>query len=183
LPTWRAGQAAAEAGADALAISPTNALFPAAPERCSPYSPSSRDHLNILYADPSTLGAAPQSQPGGPDLIDWPSASAAKLARLTPPIIAFGGDPRFDDFIAAGGVSFAATPCSRPRRALRAQPGRGTLGGAGPRRSQTPRAPRPPPKAWALATRVGFFLFAQWLADLGLQRPRPPPRPRAWGLA
>jgi 4-alpha-glucanotransferase len=49
----------ARPGADALAISPTNALFPAAPERCSPYSPSSRDHLNILFADPSVLGAPP----------------------------------------------------------------------------------------------------------------------------
>jgi 4-alpha-glucanotransferase len=50
-------EAAGAAGADALAISPTNALFPAAPERCSPYSPSSRDHLNILFGDPERARA------------------------------------------------------------------------------------------------------------------------------
>src|SRR5690606_24329573 len=43
---------AARLGADALAISPVHAMFGAEPDACSPYSPSSRLFLNVLYADP-----------------------------------------------------------------------------------------------------------------------------------
>ncbi|KAA0911051.1 4-alpha-glucanotransferase [Pusillimonas sp. ANT_WB101] len=53
---------AGHAGASAVAISPVHALFTAAPERYSPYSPSSRLFLNVAYADPS--------------LIDGPDAAA-----------------------------------------------------------------------------------------------------------
>lgn len=164
----RLATAAAEAGADALAISPTNALFPAAPERCSPYSPSSRDHLNILYADPSALGA-PTAAVGGPDLIDWPAASAAKLARLTAAFRAFDGDPRFDDFIAEGGVElrrhalfealdehFAPTYGSGRWRDW-------------PAVFHEPANAEAAAQALGLGERIGFFMFAQWLADLGLQ--------------
>jgi hypothetical protein len=68
----RLRRAAGAAGADALAISPTNALFPSAPERCSPYSPSSRDHLNPLRRSQRARRAA-ASPATGPDLIDWPA--------------------------------------------------------------------------------------------------------------
>src|ERR1039458_6742403 len=44
---------AAQHGADAIAISPTHALFSAEPAKYSPYSPSSRLFLNPLYADPA----------------------------------------------------------------------------------------------------------------------------------
>jgi (1->4)-alpha-D-glucan 1-alpha-D-glucosylmutase len=47
--------AAAELGADLLGVNPLHALFPTAPERCSPYSPSSRVFLNPLYIDPGAL--------------------------------------------------------------------------------------------------------------------------------
>ena len=42
---------AASAGADAVGLNPLHALFPADPGRYSPYSPSSREFLNILYID------------------------------------------------------------------------------------------------------------------------------------
>ena len=76
-------RAFARAGADALAISPTHALFPADPSRFSPYAPSSRQFLNLMLADPAaidgSLGAA-----GGtpPDLIDWATAIPDRLAHL-----------------------------------------------------------------------------------------------------
>ncbi len=161
-------KAAAAAGADALAISPTNALFPAAPERCSPYSPSSRDHLNILYADPSTLGAAP-APAGGPDLIDWPSASAAKLVRLDAAYQAFEGDPRLDDFIAAGGVELRRHALFEALDEHFAP----TLGSgcwrAWPSVFRDPASAEAAAQAHGLGERTDFFLFAQWLADLGLQ--------------
>lgn len=160
--------AAGAAGADALAISPTNALFPSAPERCSPYSPSSRDHLNILFADPSVLGA-PALPATGSDLIDWPDAAAEKLGRLEAAHATFRGDPRFDDFVSAGGTELR-------RHALfdaldeHFAP---TLGSGAWR--EWPAAFRDAAQAEAAAAdldlqdRVDFYLFAQWLADLGLE--------------
>jgi 4-alpha-glucanotransferase len=67
-------------GADALAISPTHALFPADASRYSPYAPSSRQFLNGLYGDPSAFGIV--SDDSAPDLITWQSAIPGKLARL-----------------------------------------------------------------------------------------------------
>jgi (1->4)-alpha-D-glucan 1-alpha-D-glucosylmutase len=46
---------AAAAGASAIGLNPLHALFPEEPERASPYSPSSRDFLNILYIDPEAI--------------------------------------------------------------------------------------------------------------------------------
>jgi 4-alpha-glucanotransferase len=83
---------AARHGADAIAISPVHAQFSADPERFSPYAPSSRLFLNVLHADPATLGAdtlrAALSETGladefarleALDLVDWPAASRLRL--------------------------------------------------------------------------------------------------------
>lgn len=67
-------------GADALAISPTHALFPADASRYSPYAPSSRQFLNGLYGTPSA--DADVSGAVAADLIDWQNAIPAKLAQL-----------------------------------------------------------------------------------------------------
>ncbi|ANQ84986.1 putative bifunctional 4-alpha-glucanotransferase/malto-oligosyltrehalose synthase [Azoarcus olearius] len=42
---------AADAGAHFVGVNPLHALFPHEPERASPYSPSSREWLNVLYLD------------------------------------------------------------------------------------------------------------------------------------
>jgi 4-alpha-glucanotransferase len=49
-----AGQAG-DRGAAALAISPVHAMFSAAPQHISPYSPSSRLFLNAAYIDPTAV--------------------------------------------------------------------------------------------------------------------------------
>lgn len=161
--------AAGAAEVDALAISPTNALFPAAPERCSPYSPSSRDHLNILYADPAAIGVAPPA-PGGEALIDWPTAAAAKLARLNAAYHALSGDRRFDDFVATGGGELRLHAIFEAVDERLAP----ALGAGGWRRwpthYQDPANAEAVVDALGLGDRVGFFLFAQWLADLGLEQ-------------
>ena len=46
---------AADRGAAALAMSPLHAMFGARPENYSPYSPSNRGFLNVLFADASVL--------------------------------------------------------------------------------------------------------------------------------
>ncbi|TFI58744.1 4-alpha-glucanotransferase [Sphingomonas parva] len=73
---------AAARGADALAISPVHALFSADPERCSPYSPSSREWLNPLLIDPGVAGVADSIGPQAPPLIDWAGAARARLGAL-----------------------------------------------------------------------------------------------------
>ena len=89
-------RAAATRGADALAISPVHALFAAAPERYSPYAPSSRLFLNPLYADPGRVGGASAlrtvidahnlrqelAELEWLELIDWPRAGRARMTLL-----------------------------------------------------------------------------------------------------
>ena len=57
--TWREwlrlAKAAARLKADALALSPTHALFAADPNHFSPYSPSSRLFYNPLHADAAAI--------------------------------------------------------------------------------------------------------------------------------
>ncbi len=84
-------RAAAHLKADAIALSPSHALFSADLHRYGPYSPSSRLFLNPLYADPEAVfGAARVAalrKRDGVDrvrgnLIDWPKAAAAKVDLL-----------------------------------------------------------------------------------------------------
>lgn len=87
---------AAEAGAAAVAISPTHAMFSADVTRYSPYAPSSRLLYNVLHAAPEALfGEEPvkramevsgvndalprlEAEP----LLDWPATANAKLTWL-----------------------------------------------------------------------------------------------------
>jgi 4-alpha-glucanotransferase len=82
---------AARFGADAIALSPSHALFSADLQRYGPYSPSSRLFLNPLYADPEAVfggarvAALRKNDAGGRargKLIDWPKAAAAKYDLL-----------------------------------------------------------------------------------------------------
>src|SRR5688572_15907750 len=74
----RFAEAAGQAGADAVAISPVHALFPADPCRYGPYGPSTRLFLNGLFADP---GGPPDADVGG-ELIDWERAIPERMKRL-----------------------------------------------------------------------------------------------------
>ncbi|MET0377697.1 MAG: 4-alpha-glucanotransferase [Spongiibacteraceae bacterium] len=87
---------AAAKGADALAISPTHALFSADPSHFSPYSPSSRLFLNALHIDVddivseqalqawiAELGLGEElSRLRNLELIDWPAVARTKLQVL-----------------------------------------------------------------------------------------------------
>ncbi|WP_262689686.1 4-alpha-glucanotransferase [Kordiimonas aestuarii] len=48
-------ECAARAGADFIGINPVHALFPSAPDIYSPYSPSSREFLNIMHIAPDLI--------------------------------------------------------------------------------------------------------------------------------
>ena len=72
---------AAAHGAAAVAISPVHAQFAATPDRFSPYSPSSRTHLNVLHSTLDLQDAA-AARLQGLDLVDWPAATALRLQGL-----------------------------------------------------------------------------------------------------
>lgn len=83
----------AEAGADALAVSPVHAMFGNDPAHCSPYAPSSRLFLNALHVDAVGLcgmaSLAPDRealrilrQAEEAALIDWPAVALARMALM-----------------------------------------------------------------------------------------------------
>lgn len=78
----QAARALAEAGADALAISPVHALYPGDGGRYSPYAPSSRRFINGLLSDPALVGLPPLPSGVSPELIDWQEAIPRRLADL-----------------------------------------------------------------------------------------------------
>jgi (1->4)-alpha-D-glucan 1-alpha-D-glucosylmutase len=71
---------AADAGADFVGLNPLHALYPARPEHCSPYGPSSRAFLNVLYVD---VTAVPEYETcaGAQRLVAQP-AFVERLAQL-----------------------------------------------------------------------------------------------------
>ncbi len=86
-------------GADVIGVNPLHALFPHNPAHASPYSPSSRLFLNVLYLDVEAVPEFAECQPAralarsrafearvaalrGADRVDYPGVAAAKLAVL-----------------------------------------------------------------------------------------------------
>lgn len=113
LPGWEVGGdfslvghlavEAARQGASGLAISPVHAMFASRPEHYSPYSPSSRLMLNVMYADPAAIFP---SELLGPCLetgermtldqrgcVDWPAIQAVRLNQMRSLFEKFETDP------------------------------------------------------------------------------------------
>ena len=167
-------------GADAIAISPVHALFPADSARFSPYAPSSRLFSNILLADPATIAPMEGDDDGG-DLIDWQAAIPRRLAALR---VAFAQSGPFADEIAAfrvaGGIDLV-------RHALfdALLDHFHDSGASGWR--QWPAAFHDPDGAAVTAfaaeheAAIDFYVFAQWLAARGLTSAQR--RARAAGMA
>ncbi|MEW9796706.1 4-alpha-glucanotransferase [Alteromonas sp. CYL-A6] len=89
---------AADAGADFIGLNPIHALYPANPDACSPYGPSSRRWLNYLYIDVTAVDGyddeSVQAIVNSPDFqsrlaharqvdyIDYEAVAALKLEAL-----------------------------------------------------------------------------------------------------
>ncbi len=71
---------AAESGAGIIGLNPLHALYPDNPAHCSPYSPSSRLFLNVLYIDVEAVADVAESK-ATRDLIASPRFQA-RLRRL-----------------------------------------------------------------------------------------------------
>lgn len=161
----RTATAFARAGAQALAISPTHALFPAAPSRISPYSPSTRLFHNVLLADPALIGITLPPAPA-PDLIDWRRAIPERIAAL-----------RGAYAVAGDAVRAAAAAWRRQRGAMLEAHARfdalhARLGGQGWRDWPAAFHDAAGDAVIRFAAQeeedVAFFAFLQWLADLSL---------------
>ncbi len=176
--------AAAEQGADMLAISPVHAMFAAQPERSSPYSPSNRLFLNVLYAEPASVlgqdamqralsGIEPADLTAldGLALIDWPAAAAIRmqlLRTLHAEFAAQGGvsqRARYAQFCSARGQTLRDHAIFEALHAAQRAPD-GTI----PAWHRWPAALRDPASSQVKrfaedhALEVDFHQFAQWLA-------------------
>jgi 4-alpha-glucanotransferase len=87
----RLAEIVAAQGGDFIGVSPVHALFPAAPERYSPYSPSTRRGLNVLHIAPDVEpeframpadARAERQRLAEADLVDYPAVARAKLPVL-----------------------------------------------------------------------------------------------------
>jgi 4-alpha-glucanotransferase len=179
-------RAAAEKGADALAISPVHALFAAAPERYSPYAPSSRLFLNGLYIDPvqtsgeQTVRAVIDThnlrqelaELEWLELIDWPRAARARMTILRSVYEWASVDLAHADRFAAFRREHGEALERHARfEALHADfTAHGRPGGwqGWPAGFHDPASPEVASFAREHAREVGFHAWLQWLAAQGL---------------
>lgn len=192
---------AAEAGADAVAISPLHAMFSADTHRCSPYSPSSRLFHNVLHSAPGTIvgeravrvaieekGLAPElARLEGLDLIDWPGAAAAKLTLLRAIYDGFlhGGNPLQQDFASfrhTGGEALENHCRFEALHALRVRENGEYDWRQWPEALRDPRNPAVARFAQEQSTEIGFHAFCQWLIARGLERTQAAARSAGMGI-
>ncbi|MDQ2184330.1 4-alpha-glucanotransferase [Alcaligenaceae bacterium A4P071] len=194
--------AAAERGAEALAISPVHAMFGADPSRYSPYSPSSRLLLNGLFADPARqfgqeavrqavadLGLTDTlAELDARDQIDWPAAGAARwrvLRHLFDGWIDSPHDARhdaFDTFRERGGEALERHAIFEAIQSERAQAGEPLPWQHWPDALRDPASRAVAAFARDHARDVTFFAFAQWLAADGLAAAQSCARERGMGI-
>lgn len=194
-------RAAAERGADALAISPMHAMFSADPQRYSPYSPSSRLFLNSLYASPAcilgerevrnaieALGIADELHDLEQlDLIDWPAAAQAKqrLLRALYEDFRHGHHPQHADFLSfrqTGGEALENHCRFEAVQAIRAAAGESLDWRHWPAEWRTPQSPALAKFAEEHLEEIGFYAFAQWLIARCLERAQQAARGSGMGV-
>jgi 4-alpha-glucanotransferase len=172
LAAWSAGL-----GAGFLALNPLHAPLPLAEQEPSPYFPSSRRFRNPLYLrieeipgvpddDPDLAAAGAAARARNADrAIDRDRIHALKLAALEGVWATFGGDARFDRYVAEQGSALHqyAVFC-----ALAEHHGAGWTSWPGEHRR--PDSPGVQRFAAAHADRVRFHSWVQWLLDEQLAR-------------
>jgi (1->4)-alpha-D-glucan 1-alpha-D-glucosylmutase len=152
----------AEAGGGLVGINPLHALFPDQPGQCSPYSPSSRQFLNVLYLDVDAVidandAAAVRAQVAqarfqarlqelrDAELVDYEAVAAVKLDVLRQTWRAFGDQhlgsdsprPPSSGFAPPAASGCTGTRCSRRCRRTSTPPTRRYGAGRPGRRSTT----------------------------------------------
>jgi 4-alpha-glucanotransferase len=194
-------RAAAERGADALAISPMHAMFSADTGRYSPYSPSSRLFLNSLYASPACILGEREVRSAiealglteelhdleQHSLIDWPSAAKAKqrLLRALYEDFRHGHHPQHADFLSfrqAGGEALENHCRFEAVQAARAAAGEDLDWRHWPQDWRDPQSPALAQFAAEHASEIGYFAFSQWLIARCLERAQQAARGSGMGV-
>ena len=168
----RAAGSLAAAGAQFVGLNPVHAGFPEDPDLASPYSPSSRRRLNVLY-----VAAAGEAARPGP-LIDYAADAPARFAALRAEFDAAGPLPEtFHAFVAEGGAELRRFAL---HQALSAR--------LGPYWTDWPAPYRDPGSAEVAAfaaengREIAFHLWLQWRADAALAAAARAARPMRHGL-
>lgn len=183
--------AAAGLGADAIALSPTHALFAADPGQFSPYAPSNRLFYNPLHGDPgAVLGAARVAQAWSnldsaelaaalesrPE-IDWESSARLKMRLLRQMFAAFSAhelaatvqSPLADDFAQFrenGGAALAQHATFEALHAARLKDGPAQWCWKNwPTPWRDPQSAAVRDFAEANRDEISFHCFLQWIAD------------------
>lgn len=180
-------KAAAEKGADALAISPVHALFAAAPERYSPYAPSSRLFLNGLYIDPARTSGEQTvravidthnlrqelAELEWLELIDWPRAARARMTILRSVFewasVDFAHAERFAAFRREQGEALERHARFEALHADFTAHGRPGGWQGWPAAYHDPASPEVAAFAREHSREVSFHAWLQWLAMQGLE--------------
>lgn len=189
----RLGCLAGGLGAQAVGVNPLHALFPTSPERFSPYSPSARRFLNIIYIDVEAVPDFRESMeakrmfasPGfqariaaaqNARLVDYDTVLPLKVNLLEACWRAFQANHladaaserarAFRDFqtgLGGRGQRFAVFEALRDHY-VRTDPAK-AYWRFWPTDLQNPDSPAVAAFAAEHADRVGFFWYLQWLAD------------------
>lgn len=187
----------AERGGDFVGLNPIHALYPANPESCSPYSPSSRRWLNVIYIDVTAvpefaLSSAAQSLVEQPqfqqqlaelrakDWVDYSGVMACKLAALRPVFATFVSQhlaanteraQAFKKFADAGGESLREQATYDALAVSFQEAGKPCWGWpAWPEEYRSFYSPKVQDFARKHAEEVQFFIYLQWLADEQLKQ-------------
>ncbi|MDN2567571.1 4-alpha-glucanotransferase, partial [Aquibium sp. A9E412] len=181
------GELAARAGADFIGLTPLHAPFLAAPERCSPFSPSNRRFLNPLYIAidrvPGYTGdlaaALPLERLRAAELVDYAAVAAVKrpvlaalwrrwrddLAAARPELAS-----AFARFREEGGRALERHALFEAISARMAETGAGAGWHGWPERLHDPDGAAAAAFAREHADAVSFHAWLQWLADSQLAR-------------
>lgn len=179
----RLAAAARERRADAVALNPLHELNLTNAASASPYSPTSRLHLNVLYVDvphaARFLGIPLETIPAGvealraSELVDYPGVARAKIDALRGLYDVFRTQnaltPRFEAFCDAGGTHLRNLALYEALMAHFTARSSGVYGWKqwSPE-YRGPDTPHVQAFARSHAGEVRFYQFAQWLADVQL---------------
>jgi 4-alpha-glucanotransferase len=161
------------AGGDFLGVNPLHALYPADPQRCSPYSPSSRRFLNILYIAPdiepefARIAPPPCDALRRIDLVDYADVARKKFAALEAMFEVFQTDSTqdrrsaFETFRSQGGEALERHCLFETLHAHHD----GTQWWEWPKALHRADSPEVGRFCAEHAQRIEFFAWLQWLAD------------------
>lgn len=167
---------AARAGADFVGVNPLHALFLAAPERASPFSPSSRLFLNPLYIAVDVLsGGAPDAEEAAEiarlreaDLVDYPAVCRLKLKALRRAFAAWKeastSKAEFEAFRREGGEALARHALFEALSLHMTANGHGSGWRDWPRKFRNPESAEVRRFAAANAGEITFHIWLQWAA-------------------